>query len=74
MFSYLALGATIPCCCCLFVNGSGGAKFSLVAEISTMAQTVQNNLIEKISREESQKVKTPFFSHLALGAPRSCCC
>jgi hypothetical protein len=49
MFSYLALRAHIPCCCCRFGDGSGGAKFSLVAEISTMARTVQNNLIEKIS-------------------------
>ena len=66
MYSYLALGAPIPCCCSLFGNGSGGAKFSLVAEISPMARTVQNNLIEKISREESQKVKTPFFLTLCL--------
>ncbi len=49
MFSYLALRARVPCCCCRFGDGSSGAKFSLVAEISTMARTVQNNLIEKIS-------------------------
>ena len=49
MFSYLALGTPVPFCCWLLGDGSGGAKFSLVAEISTMARTVQNNLIEKIS-------------------------
>ena len=34
---------------------TGGAKFSLRAEISTMARTVQNNLIENISSKEAQQ-------------------
>jgi hypothetical protein len=54
MFSYLALRSPVPLCCCLCGNWSGGAKFSLVAEISTMARTVQNNLVEKISRKEAR--------------------
>ena len=54
MRSYLALGTPVHFCCWLLGNGSSGAKFSLVAEISTMAWTVQNNLIEKISSEEAR--------------------
>ena len=35
-------------------------------EISTVARTVQNNLIEKISREETRQNSTSVFSYLAL--------
>ena len=53
-FSYLALGTPVPFWCWLCGNGSGGVEFSLRAEISTVAQTVQNNLIEQISGEEAR--------------------
>ena len=43
-------------------------------EISTVARTVQNNLIEKISREETRQKSNSIFSYLALGAPVPFCC
>ena len=38
-FSYLAFGIPVTVCCWLCSNESGGAKFSLRAEISTVAWT-----------------------------------
>ncbi len=38
-------------------------------EISTVAQTVQNNLIEKISREEAWQKTNSIFSYLSASHP-----
>ena len=38
--SCLALGTPDPCCCWICGDGKGSAKFSLGAEISTMARTI----------------------------------
>ena len=44
-----------------------------MTEIYTVARTVQNNLIEKISREEAWQKTNSIFSYLALSAPHSWC-
>lgn len=44
-----------------------------MTEIYTLARTVQNNLIEKISREEAWQKTNSIFSYLALSAPHPWC-
>jgi hypothetical protein len=67
LFSYLALGTPVTFCCWICGNGSGGAEFSLRAEISTVAGTVQNNLIEKSVVKHGKKLISFFLTlHSAL--------